>query len=241
VLKATARGRPATAAGPTAAWLRRRVLYWAGGHGREFIWRRSRAPYDVLLAELLLHRTRADVVEPTFLRLRAAYPTPARLADAAEDEIVELLRPLGYSHRSRRLPALGRALVERHRGAVPAEREALLALPGVGPYIANAVLAIAFGKPVPLLDPNVIRVIGRVFGVWSVRPRPRDDQMLWDFVEGLVSPSRPAEFGLALVDLGALVCTVRRPRCSDCPLCLRCAAYISGSVEPAAPGSRGTG
>jgi A/G-specific adenine glycosylase len=222
-----------TPSGPSAGWLCRRILEWAGKHGRDFIWRRSRDSYEVLLAELLLHRTRADVVEPTFLRLRAAYPTPQRLSEANEDEIVELLRPLGYSHRSRRLPSLGQALVKRHNGLVPKEKEALLALPGVGPYIANAVLAVAFGQPAPLLDPNSIRVIGRVFGIWSDRPRPRDDLTLWGFLERLVPQSKPAEFGLALVDLGALVCTPRRPRCGECPLRTRCTAYNTGRVQSA--------
>src|SRR4051794_35834306 len=159
------------AAASTARWLRQRVLSWAERHGRDFAWRRSSDPYHVLLAEVLLHRTRADVVEPIFLRLRATYPTPADLAQADEDGLMALLRPLGYSHRSRRLRSLGHALVERHAGVVPNDRAALLALPGVGPYIANAVLAGAFGERVPLLDPNVIRVIGRVYGIWSGRPR----------------------------------------------------------------------
>jgi A/G-specific adenine glycosylase len=228
-----ARKQAAAVRAPSAAWVRRRVLDWAGKHGRDFVWRRSRDPYDVLLAELLLHRTRADVVEPTFLRLRAAYPTPKLLAEADENEIVDLLRPLGYSHRSRRLPSLGRALVERHNSLVPNQKKALLALPGVGPYVANAVLALGFGEREPLLDPNVIRIIGRVFGIRSERARPRDDRMLWDFLERLVPPSKPAEFGLALIDLGALVCTPRRPRCRECPLSARCIAYATDRVEPA--------
>jgi A/G-specific adenine glycosylase len=210
------------------------MLRWFAQEGRTFPWRRNGDAYEVLLAELLLHRTRADLVERKFLDLRAAYPRPEHLAAATEDEVVELLRPLGYSHRSRRLPALGRALVERHGGLVPDNRNALLALPGVGPYIANAVMAVAFNRRVPLLDPNVIRVIGRVFGVSSNRPRPRDDEMLWDFVNRLVPRSKPAEFGLALVDLGALVCTSRKPRCGDCPLRGRCVAYITGEIKPAA-------
>jgi A/G-specific adenine glycosylase len=209
------------------------VLSWALAHGRDFVWRRNSEPFDVLLAELLLHRTRADVVEAIFVQLRATYPTPQALARADEESVVELLRPLGYAHRARRLPSLGVALVERHDGRVPDQRDELLALPGVGPYIANAVLALAFGKPAALLDPNVIRIIGRVFGVRSDRARPRDDPMLWAFLEQLVPISKPAEFGLALVDLGALICVPRRPACAECPLSARCTAYRSGDVEPA--------
>ena len=232
-LKTTPDIDAAASSAPTARWLRQRVLSWAERHSRDFVWRRSSDPYDVLLAEVLLHRTRADAVERIFLRLRATYPTPADLAQADEDELMELLRSLGYSHRSRRMRLLGHALVERHAGLVPNDRAALLALPGVGPYIANAVLAGAFGERVPLLDPNVIRVIGRVFGVWSGRRRPRDDQMLWDFLQRLVPRARSAEFGLALVDIGALICVSRRPRCHECPLRLRCEAYVLGSVIPA--------
>jgi A/G-specific adenine glycosylase len=218
---------------PTVAWMRRRVLEWGRRHARDYVWRRSRDPYDVLLAELLLHRTRADLVEPLFLRLRSRYPNPRDLAQAEEEKLVELLRPLGYSHRSRRLPSLGRALVGRHGGRVPDGETELRALPGVGRYIANAVLAVAFGRRAPLLDPNVIRLLGRVFGVSSVRPRPRDDPMLWDFLAQLVPRTHPAEFGLALVDIGAVICLPRRPKCGRCPLRSRCRAFRSGSVTPA--------
>jgi A/G-specific adenine glycosylase len=225
----------ASEAAPTAAWLRRRLLDWVPRNGRDFPWRRNPTPYNVLIAELLLHRTRADLVPPLFHRFLAAYPNPHTLARAESRNVAALLRPLGFAHRARRLPELGRALVERHAGKVPASREELLALPGVGPYIANAVLAVAFARRMPLLDPNVIRVIGRVFGFHSERIRPRDDPRLWAFVRDLVPPREPGRFGLALVDLGALVCRSRRPRCFNCPLSPRCRAFRLREVEPAAP------
>jgi A/G-specific adenine glycosylase len=117
---------------------------------------------------------------------------------------------------------------------VPASQQELEALPGVGRYIARAVLAVAFGQRLPLLDPNVIRVLDRVFDVRSERSRPREDPSLWAFLEELVPPSRSGDFGLALVDLGALICTNRRPKCSGCPLSDRCIAFRTGRVAPAA-------
>jgi A/G-specific adenine glycosylase len=216
-------------------WLRRRVLRWFRQSGRDFSWRRTRDPYCVLIAEVLLQRTRADLVEPIYRRFVSKYPNAEALAAEDSTDVIELLRPLGFFHRSARLPALGHALVERHGGEVPRVKAQLLALPGVGEYVANAVLTVAFGERRPLLDPNVVRLLGRVLGLRSPRARPRDDASLWDFVQELL-PSRAArEFNLALVDLGATVCQTRRPRCFACPLRPRCLAFAEGRVDPADP------
>jgi A/G-specific adenine glycosylase len=214
-------------------WLRRRALEWFSHSGRTFPWRAASDPYHVLIAELLLQRTRADLVEPIYHTFLDVYPDVAALAQADEADVVALLRPLGFLHRSARLPALARALMERHEGAVPSTKEELLALPGVGEYVANAVLAIAFDERRPLLDPNVIRVVGRVFGRRSVRARARDDRQLWQEIAALLPRRSPTQFALALVDLGAILCRPRRPRCHECPLRLKCKAFLSGDVSPA--------
>lgn len=236
---------PVLAPAPHPRWVRRRLLSWFRDCGRAFPWRDTADPYAVLIAELLLQRTRADLVEPLFSRFLAVYPDAHHLARADPVNVIELLRPLGFLHRSARLPALGLALVEEHGGEVPRSFPALMALPGVGRYVANAVLTVAFGERRPLLDPNVLRVVARVFGRESSRPRARDDRQMWTFVEEL-SPRRGArEFNLALVDVGAVVCRVRRPRCYECPLRLRCRAFAEGTVTPAAlastPGRRQAG
>jgi A/G-specific adenine glycosylase len=218
---------------PTATWLRRRLAVWFEKHGRNFVWRRNTIPYHVLVAELLLQRTRADIVEPYFEKFVARFPDAHALAAADKEEVTELLRPLGFEHRSRRLPQLGQALVERHGGQIPTDRGSLMDLPGVGPYVTNVVLSLCFGRRLPFLDPNVIRVVDRVFGIRSQRSRPREDPELWEFVASLTPRSDPGGFGLALVDLGALICRPRRPRCLECPLRARCNAYQSAAVEPA--------
>jgi A/G-specific adenine glycosylase len=215
-----------------ARWLRERVLAWFASSGRAFPWRETHDPYHVLIAELLLQRTRADLVEPLYRRFVTEYPDAKALANADPVRVSEVLRPLGFAHRTARLPNLGRALVERHGGRIPRERADLLALPGVGEYVANAVRAVAFGEQEPLLDPNIIRLIGRVFGLRSDRARPRDDPALWSFIRSLLPRARAREFNLALVDLGAMVCRTRRPRCYSCPLRRRCMAFAAGEVTP---------
>jgi A/G-specific adenine glycosylase len=218
---------------PEKRWLRRRVLTWFDKHGRDFPWRSQPEPYSVLIAELLLQRTRADLVLRVYESFLARYPDAAALAAADPDDIISFLRPLGFTHRSKRIPHLGRELCEAHGGEVPQSKEALLALTGVGEYVANAVLAIAFAERRPLLDPNVIRLVSRLTGRHSERSRPRDDRQLWALIESLLPRKRATAFGLALVDLGATICRVRRPRCWQCPLRSRCVAFASGAVAPA--------
>jgi A/G-specific adenine glycosylase len=218
---------------PEKRWLTTRVLEWFETSGRTFPWRERRDPYRVLIAELLLQRTRADLVLPLYEKFLYRYPDPAALAHARPEEVADFLRPLGFVHRSRRLPALAQALLERHGGTVPRSKTSLLALPGVGMYVANAVLAVAFNERRPLLDPNVVRLIDRFFGFGSPKARPRDDPAVWAFVETLLPRRSAPEFGLALIDLGALVCRPRRPRCPLCPLRARCLAFATGAVAPA--------
>jgi A/G-specific adenine glycosylase len=217
---------------PDAHWVRRRVLSWFHRSGREFPWRESSDPYAVLIAEVLLQRTRADLVEPIFRQFIAAYPDARALAHADPAAVFDVLRPLGFVQRSARLPELGRALVEQHSGAVPRSFSGLVGLPGVGRYVANAVLVVAFEERRPLVDPNVLRVLERAFGFRSTRPRPRDDEKVWAFVGELLPHRAAREFNLALVDLGAVVCRVRRPRCGECPLNPRCRALQEGEVTP---------
>lgn len=215
-------------------WLRRQVRRWFAVHGRAFPWREATDPYVVLIAELLLQRTRADLVPEVFARFVERYPTAAALARADAAEVVECLRPLGFVHRSVRLPATAQAICERFGGKVPADVDSLMSLPGVGRYVANAVAVVAFSRPFPLLDPNVLRVLARCFDLHSNRPRPRDDRVLWQVVADLVPAHNPRPVALGLIDLGAVVCRTRLPRCSVCPLRARCRAFKEGRVEPAA-------
>jgi A/G-specific adenine glycosylase len=214
------------------AWLRRRVRRWFAEHERDFPWRRTSDPFEILIAELLLQRTRADLVPAVYARFIHRYPDARALAEASPEEVVQLLRPLGFVHRSARLPALARVLVDDFGGRVPNEKAALMTLPGVGRYVANAVLLVAFGHPRPLLDPNVIRLLDRCFGAGSLRSRPREDRELWRLLERIVPRRAPRSVAMGLIDLGGLVCVPRRPHCRRCPLRVRCLAFQSGEVIP---------
>jgi A/G-specific adenine glycosylase len=214
-------------------WLRRRIRAWSARNARDFPWRETRDPYEVLLAELLLQRTRADLVPPVLDALLRRYPSPGRLAAASPDDVVELMRPLGFTHRSARLPHIGRELCARFEGEVPRTDDELMSLPGVGRYVASAVLVMAFGLSRPLLDPNVYRLLQRCLGVTSDRTRPRDDDRLWSLVAAITPARDPRPVALGMIDLGAVVCRPRRPRCVVCPLRPRCRAFRDDLVRPA--------
>jgi A/G-specific adenine glycosylase len=220
-------------AGVDKRWLRRCALRWFDEHGRLFPWRGRSDPYRVLIAETMLQRTRADLVVPTYQEFISRYPDPRSLASAEPAAVIRLLRPLGFAHRNARVPCLGRELVERHGGHVPKRKEDLLALSGVGEYIANAVLAVGFGERRALLDPNVIRVLARATGIASARSRARSDPALWEATEALLPRLRSTNFSLALIDIGAGICRPRRPRCRECPFHSRCRALAAGAVRPA--------
>jgi A/G-specific adenine glycosylase len=204
-----------------------RVRAWAREHGRRFPWRETRDPYQVLIAELLLQRTPYWKAERAYRSLLEVAPTPADLAAAPEATIHAIVRPLGLANRSRTLSALGRALVQRHRGRVPRSVDSLRALPGVGPYTAAAVCCFAFGKPATLVDGLTGRFYRRLLGL-AANGEAHADRALWRAVSEC-QPTRPRTFHLAIIDLASLVCRFERPRCSECPVAGLC-AYASAHV-----------
>ena len=121
-------------------------------------------------------------------------------------------------------------VVEKHSGQIPNSEKELIALPGVGQYMANSVLCLAFGKKAPLLDTNIVRILERVFDIKSSKARARTDEKLWDFVRKITPPRKSREVNLALLDYGALVCTAKNPKCPVCPVSKICTAYKEGKV-----------
>jgi A/G-specific adenine glycosylase len=205
-------GKATASVMPTA--IRRRLLAWYRRNGRHDLpWRQTRDPWRVLLAELMLQRTRADLVRPVYDAVLLRYPTAAALADAETQDVQRIGRPLGLRHRLPRMQAAAAAVQD----GVPSSHEGLLRLPGIGPYAANATLCFAFGKRVPIVDGSVIRLLNRLTGLTSERARPRDDPFVWGQAEKLLPKSNVRAWNWALLDLTALVCRTR-PRCSECPL-----------------------
>jgi A/G-specific adenine glycosylase len=210
--------------------LRDRLLRWYDEHRRELPWRAAAGeaadPYRVWLSEVMLQQTRVEAVKPYYARWLERFPTLAALAEARLDEVLKAWEGLGYYSRARNLHRAVREVAERYGGEVPADPEAFRALPGVGRYTAGAVMSIAFGRQEPLVDGNVRRVFAR----WTDEPDPGEAE-LWRLAWALVPGERPGDLNQALMELGALVCTPRSPRCGACPVRTHCAAYAAGTQE----------
>ncbi|HYM69277.1 MAG TPA: A/G-specific adenine glycosylase [bacterium] len=206
----------------------RRLLAWYRRHQRDLPWRRTRNPYHILVSEIMLQQTQVPRVIPKYREWLRRYPSIEALAAAGTREVREAWYPLGYNVRPIRLREIAREAVRRHGGRIPRTREALLALKGIGPYTAGAVLSFAFKQDAPILDTNVRRVLRRVFAGDRARPSER---ALWALAAEVLPRGRAYDFNQGLMDLGATVCTARRPRCGRCPLAKRCASYpMEGAV-----------
>ena len=156
------------------------------------------------------------------------FPTVKALAAADDAEVLHAWQGLGYYSRARRLLSGARAVAERHAGELPREVEALLALPGIGPYSAGAIASIAFGQPAPIVDGNVVRVLSRLFALRGDPAKAPLKQQLWRLAGELVPADRPADFNQSLMELGATICTPTSPRCAECPVAKQCQALAQG-------------
>jgi A/G-specific adenine glycosylase len=209
------------------------LLAWYDRHRRDLPWRappgRRADPYRVWLSEIMLQQTTTSTVAPYFDRFVTRLPDLSALAAASLDDVLGLWQGLGYYARARNLHACARAIVERHGGVFPDRAPALKALPGIGDYTAAAIAAIAFDRPEAAVDGNAERVVARLFAVSEplaqVKPRLRA------LVRTLVPATRAGDFAQALMDLGARVCTPRRPACALCPWRECCAAAAAGMAE----------
>ncbi len=185
-----------------------RLFLWFENHRRDLPWRQEYSPYRVLVAEMMLAQTQVQRVIPYYLRFLERFPDVVGLASASREEVLLLWEGLGYYRRAHYLHEAAKVIVERFEGCVPDTLEALQSLPGVGLYIASAILGIGYNQPYLALDTNVRRVLLRVFGDVGVRK---------DLL-ALMPPLRARDLNEALMDFGALVCRARSPRCSCCPL-----------------------
>lgn len=206
------------------AAFRAAILRFFQLQARTLPWRENSDPYRVLVSEVMLQQTRVDTVIPYFEPWVARFPTPEKLAEAEQDDLLGHWQGLGYYSRARNLQRAVREVVASYEGEVPSDVDALRALPGVGPYTAGAVASIAHGVPVPAVDGNVRRVMARLADAPS--PSLREVE---GWVAPLVDPNAPGDFNQALMELGSLVCTPRQPRCPDCPVAQFCAARAAGT------------
>ncbi len=215
--------------------MRRRVLDWGAARRRDLPWRRTRDPWAILVSEVMLQQTQVDRVVPHYERFLAAFPAPADCARARSADVVRLWSGLGYNRRALNLHRAATTVVAAHGGALPADDAALRALPGVGPYTARAVRSFAFGEDVAAVDTNGVRVLAR--GAVGAPLSLRAAMALGD---RLVPAGASWEFNQTMFDLGATVCTARRPDCAACPLSRLCVWRRAGGAGAAADPWRGS-
>jgi len=195
------------------------LLTWGKKSSRSFPWRKTSNPYKILIAEIMLQRTRADQVIPVFREFISSYPSPHALVDAPLSDIRDSIRSLGLEKRAFGLKRLAEQLVKDHNGRVPSDKVELIRLYGVGNYIANAVLCHAYGVEVPTVDANFARVLKRVFSLQSKEPAQKD-RNFWSFAEHTMTYARghSRALNLAVIDLASLICTPKNPKCPKCLL-----------------------
>jgi A/G-specific adenine glycosylase len=209
------------------------VLDWYAENARDLAFRRTTDPWSVLVSEVIAQQTQAARAAEAWIRFIGRFPTPGALASASPATVIRAWRGLGYNRRAVALRGVALAILEEHGGRVPDTYDELVRLPGIGPYTARAVLAIAFNQPVAALDTNIGRVVARAFvGAESVPPRAF--QVLAD---GFVPAGRAATWTHALMDIGAAFSRARDPRFNTCPLATHC-RYVAAGRPSAGPVSR---
>jgi len=210
-----------------------RLLAWYDRHRRRLPWRALPGepvdPYRVWLSEIMLQQTTTVTVRPYFEEFLARWPSVAALAAAPLDDVLVVWAGLGYYARARNLHQCARAVVTLHGGRFPDHEAGLRALPGIGPYTAAAVAAIAFDRPAAVMDGNIERVLSRLFTVAESLPEAKP--ALRKLAALLTPTARPGDYAQAMMDLGATLCTPRKPACALCPLTESCAARQAGNPE----------
>jgi A/G-specific adenine glycosylase len=210
--------------------LRRRLLDWYALHRRRLPWRETSDPYAIWVSEVMLQQTQVATAIPYYHRFMQRFPTTHQLAQADLQEVLKLWEGLGYYSRARNLHRAAGEVVSRFGGRMPDDPAAFRSLPGVGDYIAAAVLSIAFGRVLPVVDGNVKRVLARLLEMDTPVNHSGAHKVFKVPAGALISPEQPADFNQAIMELGALVCRPKQPLCPSCPLADLCLAYRHGTT-----------
>ena len=208
-----------------------RLLQWFRKQGRDLPWRRTRNPFRIWISEIMLQQTQVDTVIPYYQRFLKVFPTVEVLAKADLSRVLKIWEGLGYYSRARHLHQAAKRIVDQFNGRIPDRLNDLLSLPGIGRYTAGAILSIAHNKEAPILDGNVKRVLSRLHAVATILGETKTEKLLWTLSESLIPRGHAGSFNEALMDLGATVCTPKRPSCSLCPLRNLCRAKAIGNPE----------
>jgi A/G-specific adenine glycosylase len=206
------------------------LVSWFEENQRPLPWRATYDPYHVWVSEVMLQQTQVETALPYFDRFIREFPTVESLSRADEELVLKLWAGLGYYRRARNLMAAARVVAEKHGGQVPSDYDELRALPGIGQYMAGAILSIAFNRPYPVVDGNVRRVLSRIYGWTEENPKA-----LWDAATRVVNGAEPRLVNQAIMELGAKVCSFKSPRCLICPIQDSCIAFRAGMQDRIPP------
>jgi A/G-specific adenine glycosylase len=215
----------------TAAAIQTAMLRHYDRWHRDLPFRRTHDPYRIWVSEIMLQQTQVATVISYYRRFLKAFPTVRRLARAPLGRVLKLWEGLGYYSRARNLHAAAKTVAREHGGRLPRDREALLALPGIGRYTAGAIGSIAFGRPEPVVDGNIVRILSRLCAIGGDPKSAAAKERFWSIASALVPKRRPGDFNQAMMELGALICTPRAPECGRCPIRKWCRAFRLGRPE----------
>jgi len=207
------------------------LLQWYSLHSRDLPWRRSTDPYKIWLSEVMLQQTRVDTVIPYYHKFLESFPTLRHLAQADQQAVLKCWEGLGYYSRGRNFHQAAKTIITQNEGKIPSDYQSFIALKGVGPYTAAAVLSIAYGKKYAVVDGNVIRVITRYLGIEDDIRTAQVKNLVQDFVDEKIPTDRPGDFNQSLMELGAIVCKPNSPTCGTCPLSPHCVAFNSARTD----------
>ncbi|MBP1930245.1 A/G-specific adenine glycosylase [Ammoniphilus resinae] len=207
------------------------LLYWFERNLRDLPWRKDRDPYKIWVSEIMLQQTRVDTVIPYFERFMQRFPSIDRLAEADLDDVIKQWEGLGYYSRARNLHAGVKEVQENYAGKVPDEPDKILEIKGIGPYTAGAILSIAYDKPEPAVDGNVMRVLSRILHIEDDIQKAKTRKRFEAAIREIISVENPSFFNQALMELGALICSPKSPKCEYCPVVGHCRAKKLGIQE----------
>lgn len=229
--KRRSKTRPATTPPSSIRRVRPALLRWYDANRRDLPWRNTRDPYAIWISEAMLQQTRVETVIPYWARFLARFPDVESLARAEIDDVYAVWTGLGYYSRARNLKSAALSIVADHGGRLPDTAEGLLRLSGIGRYTAGAVASIAFEREEPLVDGNVVRVFSRLENIREDTAEKAVVERFWTLASELVRGPRPGDLNQALMELGATLCTPKRPHCLACPVHRDCRAAAAGDPE----------
>ncbi len=220
--------------------MKKALLSWYDRARRRLPWREKTSPYRTWVSEIMLQQTTVAAVAPRFEKFFAAFPHIKALAAAPEEKVLRAWAGLGYYSRARNLKKAAQKIMAEHGGRFPSDFDSVLDLPGIGRYTAGAILSIAFGKPYPVVDGNVMRVFARLFGISEDVKNAATQKEMWSLAEKFIHPRRPGDWNQALMELGATVCLPDSPDCGLCPVSRDCVAFKMGLQDelPVMPARR---